>query len=214
MVVWWQMLLPVVDGKTTRSITFSSEVLNRTSSQTCGRCYLPTFLLRDGSLTLMYRAFFIVLIWFKSSLPTMWKLLMVTLWPVMLLWSYMGGGFQMFLEPFTKSSWGLSNIFLITIHPVTLVSVDDSTLLLDWIFVFGSHQEVLDGGASFKVHLYPKPSANVLDALTKSTVVWHNYIGLLLVVCTGSVCSNLFIVLLLCSHLYPVESPCGVLAIS
>ena len=49
---------------------FSSEVLNRTSSQTCGRWYLPTFLLRDGSLTLMYRTSFIVLIWFKSSLPT------------------------------------------------------------------------------------------------------------------------------------------------
>ena len=83
-------------------------------------------------------------------------------------------GFQMFLEPFTKSPWGLSNIFLITSHPVTLVSVDDSTLLLDWIFVFGSHQEVLDGGASFKVHLYPKLSANVLDALTQSTVIRHN----------------------------------------
>ena len=26
----------------------SSEVLNRTSSQTCGRWYLPTFLLRDN----------------------------------------------------------------------------------------------------------------------------------------------------------------------
>ena len=31
-------------------------------------------------------------------------------------------------------------------------------------------REVLDGGASFKVHLYPKLSANVLDALTKSTI--------------------------------------------
>ena len=56
---------------------FSSEVLNRTSSQTCGRWYLPTFLFGDGSLTLMYRASFIVLIRFKS-LPTMLKLLMVT----------------------------------------------------------------------------------------------------------------------------------------
>ena len=27
----------------------SSEVLNRTSSPTCGRWYLPTFLFRDGS---------------------------------------------------------------------------------------------------------------------------------------------------------------------
>ena len=95
---------------------------------------------------------------------------------------YGRGGFQMFLEPFTKSAWGLSNIFLITIHPVTLVSVDDSTLLLDWIFVFGSHQKVLDCGASFEEHLYPKLSANVLDALTQSTVIRYNYAGLLLLV--------------------------------
>ena len=38
----------------------------------------------------------------------------------------------------------------------TLVSVDDSTLLLDWVFVFGSHQKVLHGGPLFKVHLYPQ----------------------------------------------------------
>ena len=56
--VLWQMLMPVVDGKTTKVnyFSFSSEVLNRTSSQTCGRWYLPTFLFRDGSLTLNYRA--------------------------------------------------------------------------------------------------------------------------------------------------------------
>ena len=71
----WQILLPVADGKATRSFyfSFSSEVLTRTSSQTCGRWYLPTFLLRDGSLTLIYRASFIVLIWFKSSLPIILK---------------------------------------------------------------------------------------------------------------------------------------------
>ena len=92
--VLWQMLMPVVDGKTTKVdyFSFSSQVLNKTSSQTCGRWYLPTFLFRDESLTLMYRASLIVLIRFRSSLPTMLKLLMVTLWPVMLLWSYMGEG--------------------------------------------------------------------------------------------------------------------------
>ena len=86
----WQVEKPQVNY-----FNFSSEMLNRTSSQTCGGWYLPTFLFRDGSLILMYRASFIVLIRFKSSLPTMLKLLMVTLWPVMLLWSYMGeGGFR------------------------------------------------------------------------------------------------------------------------
>ena len=73
-------------------LSLSSEMLARTSSQTCGRWYLPTFLFKDGSLTLMYIASLIVLIWFKSSLPTISKLLMVTLWPLMLLWSCMGEG--------------------------------------------------------------------------------------------------------------------------
>ena len=79
----WQMLKPLHGGCVVADViassrwknqkvnyfNFSSEVLNRTSSQTCGRWYLPTCLLRDGSLTLMYRASFIVLIWFTSSLP-------------------------------------------------------------------------------------------------------------------------------------------------
>ena len=65
------MFLSVADGKATGSIYFnlSSEVLTRTSSQTCGRWYLPTFLLRDGSLTLMYRASF-YLFW-SSALPAL-----------------------------------------------------------------------------------------------------------------------------------------------
>ena len=81
------MLLPVADGIATRVSLFyfifyfslSSEMLARTSSHKCGRWYLPTFLFRDGSLTLMYIASLIALIWFKSSLPTILKLLMETL---------------------------------------------------------------------------------------------------------------------------------------
>ena len=101
----WQMLLPVVDGKTTRVNYFnlSSGVLNRTSSHTCGRWYLPMFLLRDGSLTLMYRASFIILIRFWSSLPTMLKLFMVILRPVMLKWSNIGeGAFRCSLNLYPK----------------------------------------------------------------------------------------------------------------
>ena len=89
----WQMLKPLQGGCVVADVVasgrwknckvnyfnFSSEVLNRASSHTCGRWYLPTFLFRDGSLTLIHRASFIVLVWFKSSLPTILKLLMVTL---------------------------------------------------------------------------------------------------------------------------------------
>ena len=63
---------------------FSSEMLNRTSSQICGRWYLPMFLFRDRSLTLIYRASLMVLIRFWSSLPTMSKFSMLILWPVVL----------------------------------------------------------------------------------------------------------------------------------
>ena len=48
---------------------FSSMLMIRTSSHTCGRWYLPMFLLRDGLLTLMNIDSFINLERFCSSLP-------------------------------------------------------------------------------------------------------------------------------------------------
>ena len=93
---------------------------------------------------------------------------------------YGRGGFQMFLEPFSKSSRGLSNIFLITVHPVTMISVDDSTLFLHWIFVLWRHQEVLDGSASFTMHLHPKFPVNVFDALAEPSIVRYHYMWVML----------------------------------
>ena len=71
----------VADGIATGSVyfNFSSKVLNRTSFHMCGRWYLPIFLLRDGLLTLMYKASLIVLMRFWSSLPTILKFSIVTL---------------------------------------------------------------------------------------------------------------------------------------
>ena len=68
-------------------------------------------------------------------------------------------------------------------------------------------------GASFTIHLYPKLSANVLDALTESSIVWYHYIRLLLGVVIGYVYWSLFSVLIVCFLLNSVESPCGVLAV-
>ena len=90
---------------------------------------------------------------------------------------YRREGFQVFLEPFSKSSRGLSNILLITVHPVTMITVDDSTLFLDWVFVLWRHQEVLDGSASLTMHLHPKFSANVFNALAEPSIVWYHYTG-------------------------------------
>ena len=53
----WLMLLPLVSIY----FRFSSEMFNRTSSQMCGRWYLPIFLFRDGLFTLMYKASLMVL---------------------------------------------------------------------------------------------------------------------------------------------------------
>ena len=67
---------------------------------------------------------------------------------------YWGGCFPVFFEPLSKCSWEISNVFLITFHPVTFVPMYDSTFLLDGILIFWSHQEILDGIASFKVDLH------------------------------------------------------------
>ena len=74
----------VADGIATGSYYFSlsSEVLNRTSSYMWGRWYLPMFLFRDGLLTLMYRASFMALMRFCSSLPTMLKFSLQIKWLV------------------------------------------------------------------------------------------------------------------------------------
>ena len=83
----WQMLWPLG-----QCFNFNSDVVFKTSSHMWGRWYLPMFLFRDGSLTLMNRASFIALVKLWSSLPTMLKLVMLMLWPVLLWWSKMGEG--------------------------------------------------------------------------------------------------------------------------
>ena len=85
----------VADGIATKGqfyFKLSSEVINRSSSHMCGRLYLPMFLLRDGSLTLMYNASLMDLMRFWSSLPTILNFSIVTVWPEVLEWSYIGEG--------------------------------------------------------------------------------------------------------------------------
>ena len=72
--------------------SLSSMLLIRTSSQMCGRWYLPMFLLRDGLLTLMNIDSLISLERLCSSMPTILKLFNVMLWPEVLQWSWIGEG--------------------------------------------------------------------------------------------------------------------------
>ena len=95
-------------------------------------------------------------------------------------------GLLMFLEPLSKCSGGLSYVIFITLHPVTFIPVDNSTLLQYRIFVLWSHQEILDGIASFRRDLHSMFIAYFPDAFTQPFVIWHNYVRILvalLVVC-------------------------------
>ena len=67
-------------------------LLIRTTSQMCGRWYLPMFLLRDGLLTLMNIDSLISLLSLCSSPPIILKLFNVILWPEVLQWSWIGEG--------------------------------------------------------------------------------------------------------------------------
>ena len=71
-------------------LNLSSGDLTNTSSHICGSWYLPIFLFRDGSLTLISIAPLMTLAIIWSSLPTMLKFSTEGSWPVMLWWSWMG----------------------------------------------------------------------------------------------------------------------------
>ena len=92
----------------------SSDDLTNTSSHKCGSWYLPIFLLRDGSLSLISISSLMDLAILWSPLPTMLKFSMERSWPVVLWWSRMGEGALVFYEPFCKSSTSFPNIIFFT----------------------------------------------------------------------------------------------------
>ena len=87
-----------------------------------------------------------------------------------------GRGFRAFFEPFSRRSCRLTNILLITLYPVTLLPIYHSTFLCNGALIFGHHQEVIDGVASFVVYLYPIFTPNVLKSLTMSFSVRHSHV--------------------------------------
>ena len=93
-VVMEDLITLMADRKATWSIYFnlSSVLFIRTSSHIWGRWYLPIFLFRGGLLTLMKIDSLISLERFCSSLPTLLKFSSEVVWPVMLLWSWIGKG--------------------------------------------------------------------------------------------------------------------------
>ena len=127
-------------------------MVNRTSSHTWGRWYLPMFLFRDGLLTPLYNAFYSsneVLV-FPPHYAEIFYCGGMTYDVIVVM--YWGASSVLWTSP--KCCWGLSNIFFMAFHPVTFVSIYDPTVFGDGVFVFGSHQDAFDGFASSKVHLY------------------------------------------------------------
>ena len=118
----WQMLLPKwqMDQPLGQCFNFKSEFLCRTPSHMWGRWYLPMFLFRDGSLTLMNRASYCsgeVLV-----LPSNYGEIIddnFMTWDVTMVMNRRGG-LLVFFEPLCKGSCRLSNVFFFT----TFVSVD------------------------------------------------------------------------------------------
>ena len=125
---------------------------------------------------------------------------------------YWGGCLQEFFEPLSKCSSGLSNVFLITFHPVTFVSIYDSTFLLDGILIFWSHQKVLDDIASFKVDLHSMFAASFLYAFTDSFVIRNHHMWFLDVVTRVLGTSAVLVSCGFGFDFYPVQCPCRVFA--
>ena len=91
-------------------------------------------------------------------------------------WSCIGGRSLMFLEPLSKCSWRLFNVFFIMLHPITFISVHDFTFLKDVIFILGSHQEASDGFVSSNIHLYSMFVAYFLQTLIQPFGMRNNHI--------------------------------------
>ena len=112
-------------------------------------------------------------------------------------------------EPICKCSGGYTYIFLVTLHPVRFLSVDDSTFGQHRIFVLRSHQEASNGIASFEVNLHSIFVACSFQTFTQPFVIWYHYVRVLLLV--GCMAALILLVVSLgwCFHvdLYPVECP-------
>ena len=142
-------------------------MLSRTSFQICGRWYLPIFLFRDGLFDSSHEVLVLSPQYGKivnsNSMTRGVKVVM-----------YRGRGLEMFFKPLFKISCWLSYIYIITIHPVTFISIYDSTFFKDWIFFLWSHEEVFDGMTYFKMYLYPIFLASSFEALTQPLMVRYN----------------------------------------
>ena len=86
----------------------------------------------------------------------------------------------MFLQPFSKCSSCLTNIFFITLQPITFEPVYYATFVVNVVFIFGSHQFIFQGLATFEMNFYAIFLPNVLDCFTQAFFIWNSYVAFVL----------------------------------
>ena len=99
---------------------------------------------------------------------------------------------KMFLASLPKVSCRFTNVFLITLQPVTLVPIGYSTLLCNGVLVLRGNKGVFDGVSSFKINMDSHFRTYVFKMFTEPLGVrYHHMIFLsllLLLTCFGCGC--------------------------
>ena len=88
-----------------------------------------------------------------------------------------GGVLEILFKPLTKCPGCFTYILIFTFHPVTLIPINDATLLSNVISIFGFHQEVFYGLAPSEIDLYAILLASVFKTFTKALAVRNSYVG-------------------------------------
>ena len=93
---------------------------------------------------------------------------------------------QVFFVPFPQGSGIFPYVFLITIHLSTLVTVEDITFAVLGVLILMSDQQLLDGGTSLEVCLYPISAADLLEAFSQSLYIGYHYVACIWFVLVGA----------------------------
>ena len=125
-------------------------LLIRTSSHTCGRWYLPIFLLRDRFIDPDEHRFFYQsgeVVFLPSHYTKFINVGIVTSDGTVVI--DRGGGLKMFLQPFSKCSSCLTNVFFITLQPITFEPVYYATFVGNVVFYLWEPPVHLSGSCHF-----------------------------------------------------------------
>ena len=87
-----------------------------------------------------------------------------------------GGGLLVFLQPLSKCSSCLTNIFFITLQPITFEPVYYATFVGNVVFIFWSHQFIFQGLATSEMNFYAIFLSNVLYCFTQAFFIWNSYV--------------------------------------